>query len=144
MQTYDLLKFAIAGSALDMYVTYLTALISLITQHINKSEATKKVERPKGKRQIVPRTVGVVLACQPHFTPFTNSYWAVELYSISNSSFAFNSSSLLGLQRAAERARFLLLVRSLYQTVYRVIWIKTHLWRRRGKHFVFLAKIGTL
>ena len=49
MQTYDLLKFAfIARSNGSSFL--------LVTQYempfINKSEATKKVERPKNKRQM--------------------------------------------------------------------------------------------
>ena len=48
MQSYDLLKFALARSNGSSFL--------LITQYempfINKSEATKKVERPKNKRQM--------------------------------------------------------------------------------------------
>ena len=48
MQTYDLLKFALARSNGSSFL--------LITQYempfINKSEATKKVERPKNIRQM--------------------------------------------------------------------------------------------
>ena len=48
MQTYDLLKFALARSNGSSFLH--------ITQYempfINTSEATKKVERPKNKRQI--------------------------------------------------------------------------------------------
>ena len=50
MQTYDLLKFASTRSNGSI------ASFLLITQYempfINKSEATKKVERPKNKRQM--------------------------------------------------------------------------------------------
>ena len=63
-QTYDLLKFAIARQTAQYFF--------LKTQYevpfTNKSEATKKVERPKIKRQMYEchEPYESCLACQPH------------------------------------------------------------------------------